>query len=186
VETDDKQVLVFLPEMAFGVNAAGIDVHITPVTAPPPLPSHTTLAGNIYLISATPGPPPTVPPPAPGLTSSSCPSPGPTGQEPPAGQPNLAVPAQVLFRIPPVAYNSVQLRYDGAWHKLQYFGQPDYVNVGIDHLGEVAGFEERSSGAPPQRQSNFPTLILEITLTVVALGIVLVGVLAQRRRASGA
>jgi len=177
LETDDKQVLVFFPEMVFQLDRPSLDVHITPLTEPPPPPANSALVGNVYLISA--GAPPAQ------SATPSCGSPTPSGAEPPSGQPPLLTSAQALLRIPPVAYNSVQLRYDGAWHKIQYFGQPDYINVGIDHLGEVAAFEESGREASPGRPvSSFPVWIPEVALAAIALAIIVAGVIAQRRRAA--
>jgi hypothetical protein len=162
VQTDDSQVLIFFPEATYQLNAQGVDIHITPETAPPPPPDKGSLVGNVYAITS--------------IVKGGLP--GATVQ--------LATNAQCLFRVPPESYTSVRLRYDGAWHNLEFFAQSDYVNINLNHLGELAAFRDRgkTSPAPPGRGSpGFPVLILEGALTAAALGIIIAGVIAQRGRA---
>jgi hypothetical protein len=138
-----------------------VHVKISPRCTGAPLPPpHSTLVGNDYLIQAYTGASPEAAPP-----------------------PVLQTPAQVLLRVPPIAYNTVRVFYDGSWHDTQFGAQTDLVNISLDHLGDVAAFNDaglRKKAQPPP-SFNF-VAILEAVLIVISVLIVAAGIVAQRRR----
>ena len=87
---------------------------------------------------------------------------------------------------PPIAYNTVRVSYDGSWHDTQFGAQTDLVNISLDHLGDVAAFNDTSLQKHAQTPStvNFGS-IFAVGLTVIALLIIVAGIIAQRRRAQG-
>jgi hypothetical protein len=165
VETGDKQVVAFFAQGVFKISSGSVHLTIDPVcTSPPPPPPHSTRIGNDYRITA------------------SINSPGATPSPPP-----LAMPAQILLRVPPVAYNTVRVHYDGSWHDTQFGAQLDLVNISLDHLGDIAAFNDTSLKTPAKPPSTFNfAAVFEIVLTVAALLIIVAGIVAQRRRSAAA
>jgi hypothetical protein len=84
-----------------------------------------------------------------------------------------------------VAYNTVRVYYDGSWHDTQFGAQTDLINVSLDHLGDVAAFNDTSLKTPakPPQTFNFAA-VFEVVLTVAALLIIVAGIIAQRRRSA--
>ena len=166
VETGDKQVVAFFAQGVFKISSGSVHITIDPVcTSPPPPPPRSTRIGNDYRITATiiaPGAPPASPPP-------------------------LVTPGQILLRVPPVAYNTVRVYYDESWHDTQFGAQTDLINVSLDHLGDVAVFNDTSLKTPakPPQTFNFAA-VFEVVLTVAALLIIVAGIIAQRRRSAAA
>jgi hypothetical protein len=158
-----SQFVAFFAQGVFKTNEV-VHVKITPRCAggsPPP--PHSTLAGNDYLLQAYTGASPDAQPPL-----------------------VLQTPAQVLLRVPPMAYNTVRVFYDGAWHDTQFGAQTDLVNVSLDHLGDIAAFNDTSlqKKAQPPPSFNF-VAIFEAALIVIAVLIIAAGIVAQRRRGRG-
>jgi hypothetical protein len=158
-----SQFVAFFAQGVFKTNEV-VHVKISPrCSGAPPPPPHSTLVGNDYLVQAY------------------------TGASPEAGPPPvLQTPAQVLLRIPPIAYNTVRVFYDGSWHDTQFGAQTDLVNVSLDHLGDVAALNDTSlqKKAQPPPSFNF-VAILEAVLIVISVLIVAAGIVAQRRRTGG-
>jgi hypothetical protein len=155
-----SQFVAFFAQGVFKTKEV-VHVKISPrcAGAPPP-PPHSTLVGNDYLLQAY------------------------TGASPEAGPPLVPqTPAQVLLRVPPIAYNTVRVFYDGSWHDTQFGAQTDLVNVSLDRLGDVAAFNDTGlqKKAEPPPSFNF-VAILEAALIVIAVLIVAAGIVAQRRR----
>jgi hypothetical protein len=154
------QFVAFFAQGVFKTNEV-VHVKITPrCSGAPPPPPHSAFVGNDYLLQAY------------------------TGPSPDAGPPLVPqIPAQVLLRVPPLAYNTVRVFYDGGWHDTQFGAQIDLVNVSLDHLGDVAAFKDTSlqKKAQPPPSVNWP-VIIDSALIVVAVLIVGGGIVAQRRR----
>jgi len=165
-ETNDPggpQLVAFFAQGVFKTNEV-VRVQISPrcAGAPPP-PPHSTAVGNDYLIQAYTGASPLAEPPL-----------------------LLQTPAQVLLRVPPMAYNTVRVFYDGSWHDTQFGAQIDLVNISLDHLGDIAAFNDTSLQKKAQPPPGFNTAaIVEAALTLVAVLIIGAGIIAQRRRAQG-
>lgn len=162
-ETADPGGSQLVAFFAQGVFKTGQTVHvsITPRCndAPDP-PPHSTIVGNDYLVQAYAGSSPD-----------------------PANPLVLQSPAQILLRVPPVAYNTVREYYNGAWHDTTFGAQTDLVNLTLDHLGDIAAFNDTSLKTPAKAPPSFNyTAIFEAVLTVVAILIVAAGIIAQRRR----
>jgi hypothetical protein len=163
-ETGDPggpQFTAFFAQGVFKTNEV-VHVKISPRCAGAPSPPpHSTLVGNDYLLQAY------------------------TGASPDAGPPLvLQTPAQVLLRMPPIAYNTVRVFYDGSWHDTQFGAQTTgLVNISLDHLGDVAAFNDTGlqKKAQPPPSSNFAA-IFEAVLVVGAGLIIAAGIIAQRRR----
>jgi hypothetical protein len=166
IETEDKQVVAFFAQGVFKVPTGSVHVTIEPIcSSPPPPPPHSTYVGNDYRITATvsvPGGAPASPPPP-------------------------LIPAQILLRVPPIAYNVVRLYYDGSWHDTEFGAQTDLVNVSLNRLGDVAAINDTSlrNKAKPPSTFNFAA-VFEVVLTVAALLIIVAGIIAQRRRGATA
>jgi hypothetical protein len=161
VETQDRQVVVFFAQGVFKISAP-LHVSVNPVCdSPPPTPPHSTLIGNVYRIQVGSG--------------------GSSGS-PPA----LQIPAQVLLRVPPVAYNTVRVYYDGSWHDTQFGAQLDLVNISLTHFGDVAAFNDTSlkRKAKPPDTVSWATVV-SVALLVIAVVLVGAGIIAQRRRPPG-
>jgi hypothetical protein len=162
VETEDKQVVAFFAQGVFKLQTGSVHITVDPVcTSPPPPPPHSTYVGNDYRITAT-------------LSASG----GETASPPP-----VVVPAQILLRVPPVAYNVVRVYYNRSWHDTEFGAQTDLVNVSLSHLGNVAAFNDTSlrNKAKPPSTFNFAT-VFEVVLTIAALLIIVAGIIAQSRR----
>jgi hypothetical protein len=162
-ETGDpggSQLVAFFAQGVFKTNEV-VHVKISPrCTRAPSPPPHSTLVGNDYLLQAY------------------------TGASPGAGPPlALGTPAQVLLRMPPITYNTVRVFYDGSWHDTQFGAQTDLVNISLDHLGDVAAFNDTSlqRKAQPPPSFNFATIFVA-ALTVIAVLVIAAGIIAQRRR----
>jgi hypothetical protein len=164
VETEDKQVVAFLAQGVFKVSSGSAHIIIEPIcTDPPPPPPHSTRVGNDYRITATIN------------------SPGAT----PASTPPLLTPAQILLRVPPLAYNIVRLYYDGSWHDTQFGAQTDLVNISLDHLGDIAAFNDTSLTTPAKAPPGFNfAYVFEAVLVLIAVLIIAAGIITQRRRAA--
>jgi hypothetical protein len=161
VETQDRQVVVFFAQGVFKLNAP-LHVTITPICdSPPPPPAHSTLVGNVYRIQVRSATPSASPPP-------------------------LQIPAQVLFRVPPVPYNTVRVYYAGAWHDTQFGAQIDLVNLSLTTLGDVAAFNDTSLKQPakPPPSVSYAAIISGV-LVLIAVALIGAGIIAQRRRGSG-
>jgi hypothetical protein len=167
VETSDRQVVAFFAQGVFKLSSGSVHITIDPVctSLPPPPPPHSTRVGNDYRIAAT-------------INSAGA---------PPASPPPIVTPAQILLRVPPVAYNTVRVYYDASWHDTQFGAQTDLINVSLDHLGDVAVLNDTSlkNHAKPPSTFSFAT-IFEVVLTVAALLIIIAGIIAQRRRGAAA
>jgi hypothetical protein len=164
VETGDKQVVGFFAQGVFKISSGSVHITIEPVcTSPPPPPPHSTRVGNDYRITAN-------------IIAAGA---------PPASPVALVTPAQILLRVPPVAYNTVRVYYDGSWHDTQFGAQTDLINVSLDHLGDVAAFNDTSLKTPakPPQTFNFAA-VFEVVLTVAALLIIVAGIIAHRRRSA--
>jgi hypothetical protein len=163
-ETSDPGGSQFIAFFAEGVFKTGEVVHvkITPrCSGAPTPPPHSTLIGNDYLLQAYTGASPDATPP-----------------------PVLVTPAQVLLRVPPISYNTVRLFYDGGWHDTQFGAQTDLVNISLDHLGDIAAFNDASLQTPSKGPPPFNYAgIFEAVLAVIAALIIAAGIIAQRRRA---
>lgn len=167
VQTDDKQALAFFPKGAFKATAP-VTVTITPDPNSPPPRSGTKQVGNAYRIEAYEGAAPSSP--APGVSPAS------------AGA-KLLKPAQVLLRVPPVNLTGIRLYYDGDWHDVPWGAQSDYINITMDHLGELAGFDDGNRGTTGPGPQPFNWIVaIEAALVVVAVLVVVAAVIVQRRR----
>jgi hypothetical protein len=182
VQTQDAQVLAFFPAGSFKLaGQTTLHVRIVPLDGAPAPPTGSTYVGNVYAIVAgsvsvpTAGRSPTCPPPVTAIDTS--------------GQPAMTAaaqnPVQVLMRVPPIVYTSVRLYYDRAWHEAHWGAQQDSVSIALDHLGVIGVFSDpKKPSVNPPPKGGFPTLLLEIILAVVALGLIIGGVVAQRIRAN--
>jgi len=163
-DPDGPQLVAFFAQGVFKTNEV-VHVKITPrcSDAPPPPPS-STFVGNDYLVQAYTGASPDAEPPL-----------------------VLQTPAQVLLRVPKVPYNTVRVFYDGKWHDTQFGAQTDLVNISLDHLGDIAAFNDTSLSTPakPPPSFNFAA-VFEAVLVVIALLIIIAGIVAQRRRGAAA
>jgi hypothetical protein len=156
------QLVAFFAQGVFRTNEV-VHIRITPrcsgAPAPPP---NSTLVGNDYQVLAYTGSRP--------------------DQSPP---PALQTPAQVLLRVPPVAYNTIRVYFDGGWHDTQFGAQTDLVNISLDHLGDIAAFNDTSLQAPAKTPPSFNYVSLfEAALIVIAVLIITAGIIAQRRRSA--
>jgi hypothetical protein len=159
-DADGSQVIAFFAQGVFKISLP-LHVSIRPrCTDAPPPPPHSALVGNDYLIQAYAGSSPD-----------------------PANPPALLTPAQVLLRVPPLPYNTVRVFYDGSWHDTQFGAQTDLVNISLDHLGDIAAFNDASLKTPPKSPPPFNyAAILEALLTVIAVLTIAAGIIARRRR----
>jgi hypothetical protein len=166
-ETSDPGGSQFVAFFAQGVfkttEVVHIKISVRCAGAPSP-PPHSTLVGNDYLLQAYTGASPDEQPPL-----------------------VLQTPAQVLLRIPPISYNTVRVSYDGSWRETQFGAQTDLVNISLNHLGDVAAFNDTSlqRKAQPPPSFNFAA-IFEAALTVIAVLVIVAGIIAQRRRTQAA
>ena len=154
------QVVAFFAQGVFKTDQS-VHITITPrcqdAPAPPP---HSTMVGNDYLLQAY------------------------TGSNPdPANPLPLQTPAQILLRVPPIPYNTVRVYYGGSWHDTTFGAQTDLVNLTLDHLGDIAFFDDASLKTPAKAPPTFNyAIIFEAVLTLIAVLIVAAGIIAQRRR----
>ncbi|HEV3232733.1 MAG TPA: hypothetical protein VG245_10825 [Candidatus Dormibacteraeota bacterium] len=157
-ETADQQMVVYFNEgILTSPGATTIVVKIEPATDPPPPPAPSAMVGNDYRITAL----------------------GEPGDLPVT----LKGSAQVLLQVPPVNFSSVRIYYDSAWHSLAMTVEPPRVNVALDHLGDLAAFEDPTA---PYQHSGTPVNWLAIVDSVVIAAALLVIVVAvvRRRRAA--
>ena len=166
-ETSDPGGSQFVAFFAQGVfkttEVVHIKISVRCAGAPSP-PPHSTPVGNDYLLQAYTGASPDDQPPL-----------------------VLQTPAQVLLRIPPISYNTVRVYYDGSWRETQFGAQTDLVNISLNHLGDVAAFNDTSlqRKAQPPPSSNFAAIFAAV-LTVIAVLVIVAGIIAQRRRTQAA
>src|SRR5438445_2846979 len=161
LNTADQQVVAFFPQGAFSAaGASSIDVSVTPMCAGAPTPpSHVTLVGNAYDVEAT-GKPGNVPA-------------------------RLGGQAQMLLRIPAGSrYSTIAVFADGRWQTLTWSAQPpDYANLVLARLGQVAALNEPSRHAQAVPGPGFNAgVIIEAALVLLAAAIIIAAVLAQRAR----
>lgn len=165
VKTDDGQALVFFAQgNLLAAGATAIHVAITPMSTPPPPPQGTKYIGNVYLLNGA-------------AVGAASPLPTPV---------RVKAPGNVLFRVPPVKFSTlqVQLFYDNAWHKTAWSAQTDYVSANLDQFGVVASVDG-GTGPPTDHtpaKSFSPVGIIELALTVLAIGVIVAAVIVQRRR----
>jgi hypothetical protein len=159
--TTDNQLLTFFPKGALVADGAtSFKITLQPNCAPPAPPAGNKIVGDAYdfVVRGEPG--------------------------------DLAVKftaqAQVLMRTPPVAYTSVQIYYDNAWHSTTWGQQGEVANITVEHDGTVAALDDGSSNpkGKPTPSSGGVVTIVEIILLAAAIGIVGAAIVVQRRRAS--